>query len=77
MDEEKENVAAVPLAPLQQPASGPPNSLLYQQLYHASVERNDCLQAQLTKYSHLLSKHRKITELKVCVYTMESLSSLS
>ena len=43
-----------------------PDPLLYKKLYHASVERCEYLQVQLEKYSNLLSKHQKITELKVC-----------
>lgn len=39
--------------------------LSYKELYHASVERSWNLQEQLKKYSGLLSKHRRITELKV------------
>lgn len=45
---------------------------LYKQLYHASVERCGILQEKVEKYSDLLSKHKKITELK-----NEALSSLS
>lgn len=39
--------------------------LSYKELYHASVERSWNLQEQLKKYSGLLSKHQRITELKV------------
>ena len=39
--------------------------LSYKQLYHASVERYANLQEQLERHSGLLSKHKKITELKV------------
>lgn len=59
----KENIPPTILKPLSEVA---PEPVLYKQLYHASVERCEFLQAQLEKYSSLLSKHQKITELKVC-----------
>ena len=41
--------------------------LSYKRLYHAAVERGLNLQEQLERCSSLLSKHHKITELKVSV----------
>lgn len=40
--------------------------LSYKKLYHAALERGFTLQEQLEKCSSLLTKHHKITELKVC-----------
>lgn len=42
----------------------------YKELYHASVERCGNLQLQLDKCSQLLSKHKKIAELKVSQHSI-------
>ncbi len=66
MEAVKENVPPIPLSSLKPLGDESSDPLLYQKLYHASVERYAHLQDQLEKYSSLLlSKHQKIAELKV------------
>ena len=40
-------------------------NLMYKELYHSSLKARGSLQKQLVKHSELLSKHKKIANLKV------------